>query len=215
VAARQSATLNDLLLRDLFLTLKEWNEQYHPGPGKGYIRVLQPINLRTSFEESSQARNETGLLTLDIQPKHISRKSLLRRVLKITRELKNLEEYINTTDPLLRRIGNIRGGMPWLAKEERLLYSIGLSLVPLDSLLAFSNLPLEEGRISLGPMKLENVLGFAPIRKTSPAAIGAMLYAKRLSLNVHYDPRTYNEVQAKELLNRYVGQVKISIESNI
>jgi hypothetical protein len=83
-----------------------------------------------------------------------------------------------------------------------------LGLIPFDSFLAFARVPLDNGRIAFGHLRLENMIGFPPTGKANPAIIGATLYAKRFSLAFHYDPRVYTSSQAKEFLEGFARQIR-------
>ena len=57
VADEAGATTNDVLLRDLFLVLKRWNE-LHGGTGRrGPLRILMPQNLREPADAAAPAAN--------------------------------------------------------------------------------------------------------------------------------------------------------------
>ena len=52
-------SLNDLLLRDMFLAVNEWNKQ--AGVKPGWLRVLMPTNLRLPRDEHMPAANMVSL----------------------------------------------------------------------------------------------------------------------------------------------------------
>ena len=54
---RQGVTVNDLLLRDMFQTLHQWNAGQELGSGKHWLRIAVPVNLRTSDDDRMPAAN--------------------------------------------------------------------------------------------------------------------------------------------------------------
>ncbi len=56
-AADAGATLNDLLLRDLFLTVRSWQAAAGAEPGRKRLRILMPQNLRTRDDRGLPAAN--------------------------------------------------------------------------------------------------------------------------------------------------------------
>lgn len=211
-AASQSATLNDLLLRDLFLSLRDWNLKHHSHSQEGYLRVMQPINLRTPSDKSGIAKNDFSMVAIDVRPKYFaSRQLLLKQIQKITKRIKGLDKFIVLLPKVIGQVGRIKGGLSFISKEERLFASTLFSFIPVDSLLAFSDTPQVEGKICFGNLTMESLVGFPPLRKTTPAVFGATLYAKKLTVIIHFDPRTYLPSQAKELLEGFIGNLKASI----
>ncbi len=47
-AAASGATVNDLLLRALFLTMHDWNARRMDSPPRDWLRILMPVNLRNA-----------------------------------------------------------------------------------------------------------------------------------------------------------------------
>lgn len=215
VAASQSATLNDLLLRDLFLTLRDWNLKHHSHTQEGYLRVMQPINLRTSSDKSGIAKNDFSMVAIDVRPKYFaSRQLLLKQIQKITKRIKGLDKFIVLLPKVIGQVGRIKGGLSFMSKEERLFASTLFSFIPVDSLLAFSDTPQVEGKICFGNLKMESLVGFPPLRKTNPAVFGATLYAKKLTVVIHFDPKAYHSSQAKELLEGYISNLKATLNAS-
>jgi NRPS condensation-like uncharacterized protein len=213
-AASQSATLNDLLLRDLFLSLREWNLKHHAHAKEGYLRVMQPINIRTALDKSGKAKNDFSMVAIDVRPKYFaSPRLLLKQVQKITKRIKGLDKFIVLLPKAIGQVGRIKGGLSFMSKEERLFASTLFSFIPVDSLLAFSDTPQIEGKICFGNLKMESLVGFPPLRKTNPAVFGATLYAKKLSVIIHFDPSAYLPSQAKELLEGFIRHLKASKNS--
>lgn len=69
VAARRlGVTINDLLLRDLFFTLRDWNSSRSPRGTREPIRIAIPMNQRSPTEERMTAVNAVSIVYLDRSP---------------------------------------------------------------------------------------------------------------------------------------------------
>ncbi len=54
---RQGVTVNDLLLRDLLQTLREWNARQAPGSADRCLRIAMPVKLKTADDQRMPAAN--------------------------------------------------------------------------------------------------------------------------------------------------------------
>ncbi len=52
--------LNDLLLRDMFLTIRDWNSSFQPVKERQHVRILMPTNLRKRMHRGMPAANLLG-----------------------------------------------------------------------------------------------------------------------------------------------------------
>jgi hypothetical protein len=69
-ARRLGVAVNDLLIRDCFLTLKRW--RMRTGDQSGWIRVAVPVNLRTRADRRLPAANKASLVFLDRLARHMA-----------------------------------------------------------------------------------------------------------------------------------------------
>src|SRR5690606_37826219 len=53
-------SVNDLIMRDLFLFLSDWNRQHAPLRESDWLRVTMPTSLRQGNEETMSAANRIG-----------------------------------------------------------------------------------------------------------------------------------------------------------
>ena len=56
-AARAGATVNDVLLCDLFVALRRWNAVHCQGKGRKWLRIVMPQNLRTPEDSATPVAN--------------------------------------------------------------------------------------------------------------------------------------------------------------
>jgi hypothetical protein len=209
VAGALSVMLNDLLLRDYFLTLADWNrgttEASRP------IRIMVPTNMRRREDYRMPAANVFSFAFL-------------------TRRLGDCENR----DLLL---ASIRDEMAAIKRQKRGLYfEAGLRLFciwpPLlrfslkrawtFATAIFSNLgtgldkvPLPEcnGRRVCGDLVFEDGSGAAPIRPGTRVSFAVHKYAGRLAICIRCDPGLFTADQQRSILDAYIERLRLTITS--
>ena len=68
-------------------------------------------------------------------------------------------------------------------------------------------LPRKDGKLAIGKLVLENVDFVAPLRPMTAAAFCVYTYAGRLTLNLHFDPRSISRLQADDLLEKFARRI--------
>ena len=193
--------LNDLLARDLFLTLEDWRRQHAPGRSRDWLRLTVPINLRTPADGDMPAANVISMVFLDRRPTDMAdQQRLLQGVHDEMQQIKRLG--LGLTFVLsLWAVRRWPGGLPRMARKAQCSATCLLS--NLGTLLADVPLPRQDGRIVLGNAVLESIDGFGPLRPGTYAAFSAFSYAGRLCVTLHYDPRAFSAAEAGDLLDAY------------
>lgn len=206
--ARQSrATVNDVLLRDLFLALHEWNQQ-HGGAEQARLRVMLPQNLREPGDEAMPAANLVGMALLDRRPgRHRDAAALLRSLRRETHIIKRLRRGL-TFVRVCGMIGRIPGGLESLTSAKRCYATSVLS--NLGHVLPAVAGTEPTGPLTAGGLTVEQVRWTPPVRPWTRAAFGVATYAGRLSVAMNYDPRHFTAAQAEELLKYFQRRVQAS-----
>ena len=68
IASRSRATVNDLLLRDLFVTMREWNEKFQSGRTEPWMQINMPQSLRARSGDAMPAANKMSYVFLTGEP---------------------------------------------------------------------------------------------------------------------------------------------------
>jgi hypothetical protein len=209
MAKRNGVTVNDLLLRDLFVTLDGWNRLHTPGSYAGSLRISMPMNLRPSADMNTPAVNAMSMVFLD---RHSSRiadpETLLHGIRAETQAMK--QGHLGLTLLwVLRFVGAFPGGLSVLLGGIRCLNSSVLSNLGI----LFANSPLRGpcDRVVANDIILESVEFFPPVRPLTHAAFGVVSYGKRLVVGLNYDRLTLTCGDANDLLGAFARQVKQSI----
>ena len=206
-AAPEGATLNDLLLRDLLLVLDRWNADHSGG---GRLRVNVPTNLRSREDAAMPAANVISYAFVD---RKLSRRSDPSELLQsIGHEM----AAIKRDRPGLLFLGGLgfacgfRGFVPWMLRRHR-SFATAL-LTNLGRLWARSPLPRREGKLIAGDAVLERVSASPPIRPLTRAAVAAIDYGQRMTIALRCDPASFSREQSQALLERFLAQVRQSID---
>ncbi len=197
--------LNDLLIRDLFLTLYAWRKRNTDFEDATWIRMLVPMNLRTSFHRDLSAANVVSSIFLDRNGQHLECDSDL---LKGIHDEMNLIKDNNLGQIFLHSLRLCRW-FPGLKKTARrdectntcILTNIGK---PFNR----SRLPKKKGKLSPGNLILENIECAAPIRPYNCISFTVMEYAKQLYLTLHFDSRFLSPEAANDIMNQFIERLR-------
>lgn len=209
IAKRLGVSLNELLLRDLFLILDHWNRRHSPDHSSRPIRVCIPINQRRATDSRMPAANVVSLSFLD---------RVAAQLADPIRLLGNLHEQVEQTLrvrtslaflPALKLIGMIPGRLYARMQRTNCLASAVMS--NLGILCVGSALLGRDRRMVSGGVILESVEVVLPLHPLTHAAFVALNYGGKLCLTISHDPRWLTAADGRELLESYVRQLKISL----
>lgn len=208
-AKRLGVSLNELLLRDLFLILDDWNRRHSPDHSSRTIRVCIPINQRRATDHRMPAANVVSLSFLD---------RVAAQLADPIRLLSNLHEQVDQTlrvrtslafGPALKLIGMIPGRLYARMQHTNCLATAVLS--NLGVLCAGSRLLSRDRRVVFGGMTLASVEVVVPLHPLTHVAFVALNYGGKLSLTISHDPRWINAADGRDLLASFVRQLKTSL----
>lgn len=194
-AAKQaSVTVNDLLLKDVFLAIQEFVECHRPTRTQHHKRVMVPVSLRASGDEHLPAANVVAMINVDRRP---GRWADQKRMLKVLHwELTTVKRlrlglvFVQILHTLHTLFGSLR---PFLSRDR------------CQATCVLSNLgPVFAG---FGPETIRAVEFFPPIRPKTSAAFGVVTYEGRIMLSLHYDANALSSDQGTELLDRFVSRL--------
>ncbi|MFM9962280.1 MAG: condensation domain-containing protein [Planctomycetaceae bacterium] len=209
IAKRLGVSLNELLLRDLFLILDDWNRRHSPDHSSRTIRVCIPINQRRATDGRMPAANVVSLSFLD---------RVAAQLADPIRLLGNLHEQISQTlrvrsslafGPALKLIGMIPGRL--FARMQRTNCLASAVMSNLGILCVGSRLMGRDRRMVAGGVVLESVEVVLPLHPLTHVAFVALNYGGKLSLTISHDPRWIDAAEGRDLLESFVRQLKVSL----
>jgi hypothetical protein len=208
-AMRLGVSSNDILARDLFLALAEWRSRQNVPDDDNWLRMMIPMNLRTTDDRLLPAANVVSSVFLDRRKPDFANPGLLLQSIHEEMDLiKRLQlglTFIFSTAICSRFLG----GLEKQARADKC--TISCIFTNLGTLLAHLPLPRREDSIVVGNVTLDRVDIVAPLRPYSCVTVAVGLYARKLSITLHYDPRPLTEEQANDLLKIFVERIQASI----
>ena len=210
-AARASgSTLNDLLARDLFLSLHQWREVRTTVPDDEWLRLLVPINMRTPDDRTMPAANVMSTIFLDRNGAQLrgDAATLLQTVHDEMALIKRND--LGLIYLLSLRVSGIFPGVMERAVHKQKFCSTAILtniLRPLDAL----PLPRSDGLLQVGDIRLDDFEFFAPVRPLTCASFGISTYAGRLHVGLQADSRFLSASDINELQAYYIEQISRSL----
>ncbi|MEJ7593068.1 MAG: hypothetical protein WKF77_16095 [Planctomycetaceae bacterium] len=210
-ARRRKVTVNDLLTRDLFLAIHDWRTQNGVKSENEWLRLFMPVNQRTTDDETLSAANIMGAVFLERNRRHMTNAdSLLQSIKSAMQSHKHNQNgfLFIAALALMKRIPRLRNQV---LHQKKCLSSCVFS--NLGVILNRTPLPRRDGKLAIGDMILDQVDFIAPLRPLTAAAFCVYTYAGRLTLNLHFDPRSISKLQADSLLELFTRKIHESLKS--
>ena len=211
VAFAANATTNELLLRDLLLTLDQWNESHGTHSRNGMLRILVPMSLRTKREDEMPAANYMSLVSVTGREASLERPQQL--LAEIVAEMSFIRRW--RVDGFLHEEGKVVRSLPAIAEVLRRMAGVCVlssALTNMGKIFARAPLPRKHGKIQSGRLLLETVSGAPPV-SSFPATFGCHWYAGELILAMNYDRHRLAKNDANRLLSSYVQQLEATAQS--
>jgi hypothetical protein len=205
-ASQQGVTCNDLLLRDLFLTLDAWRQQQSTEPGSTWIRVSVPINLRKLCGLTVPAANVVSMVFLDRCSRELVSPAALLRGIHEEMDLIKRRHLALTFVLSLQVARRLPGGLARADRADRCSATTVLS--NFGAPLAEAPFPQRDGLLEIAGLVLEKAEAMPPWRPYTSAVFVTINYGSRLAVGMHYDPRVLAASQAGALLDGFVERLR-------
>jgi NRPS condensation-like uncharacterized protein len=202
-ARAHGASVNDLLLRDLFYVLAGWNAQL--GKKSLWTRIAVATSLRGPVEEHMSAANIVSMVFLSRKFKHVFSADLLPSIICEMKDIK--DNKLGMALPrVMMKLGQYAGGI------YRFLHLPACSttavLTNLGRPFANSKLTDQDGILRVGDITLDSLESIPPVRPRTSASFSVNYYGGALSITLKYDSTHLTKQTARRLLERYCDQLK-------
>ena len=205
-AKRRGVTVNDLLVRDLFLAISDVRRRAGRGQDDDWLRLSIPMNLRGQNDARCSASNFVSLIFLDRRPRDCVIPEDLLTTIQAEMNLikRNRLGFIFLLS--LRAARALPGGITRANRK-----------VNCDATAVLSNLgqpfkdcplPRTDGKIVAGNVRLEHTDFLPPFRPYTSAVFSITTYADRLAIALHYDSSAMDEKHADDLHSTYVRCIR-------
>ena len=206
VAKGAGATMNDLLLCELFRAMSRWNAQNDPRAGGGNLRIMMPVSLRVAADEQTPAANIVAMVNLDRNLTLYKNPRLLLTTIKLeTRFL----QYFRFGLAFIRCItffGWIPGGIEFMSSGSRCYATSVLS--NLGRVLVETPNPWRDGRLVAGDLVLEAIESAPPVRPHTHTSLTCLFYDGRLAVIQNYDRHHFTPAAAAALMQVTIDQLR-------
>ncbi|HEY2894709.1 MAG TPA: hypothetical protein VGJ16_10865 [Pirellulales bacterium] len=207
-ARRLSVRLHDLLLRDYFLTLADWNrgtsEERRP------LRVLVPMNMRRKQDYRMPAANVFGYAFLTRSIAACAAPEQLLRGLQTEMSKIKRTRWALYHEAGMRLFSAWPAMLRWSLKRQWPFataiftnLNAGFDHVPL---------PSRDGRRVAGDLAIEAGYGAGPIRPETRVSVAAHRYAGRLSITLRGDSTVLSRAAQQAMLDNYLNRLRETAE---
>jgi hypothetical protein len=195
VARSEGVTVNDLLMRDIFVAIQQFVERHDPDRLKEYKRIMVPTSLRVRGDELMPAADIVAMINLDRRPHRWTDEARMLRVLhwelSIVKRLRLGVIFVQIIHTLWRLFGSLRRFLPADRCQATCVASNLGHVLP-----------------TIGADQVRAVEFYSPIRPLTAAAFGIATHAGRMTVSLHYDRAALSADQGAELLDRLVDTLR-------
>ena len=214
-AGSGGVTLNDLLLRDLFLTLQQWNTAQQPFARQSvsprtWLRIMMPTDLRGGEDYEMPATNLTAYTFLARTVGDCaSPDELLKSVRNETALIKHQRSGAAFVD-MIFAASQIKRLLPFVLSRNRCMATAVHSNAADPSRRFTAQLPREAGQVVSGNLLLEEITGVPPLRAKTRATFSISQYNRRLAISLRCDPHLFRLHDTTRLLALYTTRLRQS-----
>ena len=200
VARRHAVTLNDLLLRDMFLAIHDWNRRVNPSRPGRWLRINMPVDLRSRIHEASPAAN---VLSYTFITRRIDdcrdRARLLEGIVSETRMIKRWNLGLHFLGGLTT--GRKIPGLVRLCTSSPLCFATAVQSFMGELSRRFGvRFPNRDGCLVMGNLVLRRVAATPPIRPKTRVAFAVAVYNGELTVSGQYDSRFFDDNDGEQFL---------------
>ncbi len=211
VAQDEGATVNELLIRDLLLGLRDWRQQQGIRDDEAWMRLMIPLNMRTAADRRLPAADVVSSVFVDRCGSDCRDPARLLRGIHEQMEVIKQHDLGHTFLLSLRVCKLLPGGLRPHVQRDRC--KVTCVLTNLGRLLRRGPWPRDDGRLVAGEAVLDRIDILAPFRPQTHAAVAVATYAGRLSVTLHYDSRAISANQGGQFMETFLGAIGRTTES--
>lgn len=207
-ASALGSTANDVLLRDMFLTVEAWNRRWGVRRQDGWLRINMPTALRGKRDVRMPATNVLGYALIT----HHTREC--RDPTRLLREIARETEAIRTWSlgamfvEAIRMVDRVPGAL-WLGTRlSRRYATVVLSNLGDPTRRFRARFPRVGKEIQAGNLLVKSIFGAPPVRPGTRAALALFNYADRLTIALNADPQWLGASAAHDFLTSYEQQLR-------
>ncbi|HEY3969057.1 MAG TPA: hypothetical protein VGM05_31190 [Planctomycetaceae bacterium] len=207
-AAKQMVTVNDLLVLEMFGTIRDWNKQCGRDRPRAWHRLIIPLSLRAPRHDAIPATNILSLLSLTRRAADVDHEDeLLQSIHRETEAVVGGDDRFMFTH-LLQFVWRVPGLVTGLVRAPICQATAILANVGDVRRQFRARFPLKQGKCVAGNVRLEALLGAAAIRHKTRIAVSLGIYAGSLLVNMQCDPRCYTRLEAEQIADLFADRIR-------
>ena len=214
VANRLNVSLNDILLREMFMLIRDWNQQAKLPTGKRWMRIAMPLSMRTSRHAQIPACNIVSYALVTRRFCECSSPDELAR--SIHEQTGNVLFYREglIALKLFRILRRFSFGMQLFLAAKSCMNTIVVENIG-DVRRRFSGrFPLQDGRWVAGNVLVRRLYGVAPVRPNTLAAVSIGDYAGELSISLRTDGTALSEEDSRRFFEHYLQRLQALVAAS-
>ena len=194
-----SVTVNDLLVRDLFLELDQWNRSRDE---RRKLHIAIPVNLRQPHHENMPAANVVSMVFLDRYDSALDDNSrLLDGIVKETMRVKQ-NQLALTMPRLAHTLGRFPRGIQRLTGPP--------DCTACRTTAVMSNLGIVQLWSASSSPQLKTIELYPPMRPSTHVSVGACTFDSKLTLALNHHSQAITNEAAQELLTAFALRIQSS-----
>lgn len=208
-ARRNGVSVNDLLLCELFQTLRDWKQAHATADLRTPLGILVPTNLRNERHDGMSAAN---VMSFHFCRRHVRECADPAELLA---SLHDEQVYVKRWRFSALFIGAMRalrvipGVLSLVMSRNQCMATAVLSCVGDPSRALTAQYPVNlAGHAVIGNLVLTDVNAAPPIRRQTSAAFTAWQFDERLRIGLRCDPQVFSRTGADELLDLYCRRIE-------
>lgn len=201
-AALQQSSLNSILIRDLLITIDQWQTTLPQKPNGTHLRIMIPINERGVEHRHSAACNHCSMINLERTRIEVHNPTEL--LASIEQEMGVIQKWKLSLN-FWRALSVFRWLPNGLRRVQTSEVAATASLTNLGRLRLTSNVAARatDPPNSPNPLRLTNFEIAAPLMHGTMAAFAVAYFQNELKVTVQYDPHHLTVEQAQQLMDQF------------
>ena len=208
IARRWDVSVNELLIRELMLTIRDWNERQGTLQDTDHISIFVPTNLRNLEHDQLPAANVVGFVAFQRSVAEMNEpERLLESIQQESRFYKRWRFGAAFLDAL-KVVHWIPGALRRVVNSDHSFGSAIFSCLGDPSLAITANFPVNaDGNPIFGNLVFDDLNTAPPIRPNTHAAFTTWHFSNKLRLGVRCDAAVFSQESAQELLDLFADRV--------
>jgi hypothetical protein len=208
IARDFQVTVNDLLVRELYQAMRNWNLRHNPRRKPKWLVITMPCNLRTYEHIEMPAANVMSYGFLSCHARECDAPDELLENIHRESLLIQRRSYPAMFAGILR-VGSWFPRNIWAySRVPRSISSSVLSYVGNPTRVITAQFPINEsGYAVLGNLTLTGINAAPPVRPWTRASFSVWHFNNELRVSVHWDRSTFTPEHAQQLLDDYVARI--------